>query len=34
MTEPLFDQRGGGDVEEGAKEFGTANMQQRVAEPG
>ena len=32
MTEPLFAGRGG-TAEEGAKQFGMANMQQRVAEP-
>ena len=32
MTEPLFASRGG-TAEEGAKQFGMANMQQRVAEP-
>ena len=32
MTEPLMASRSGS-VEEGAKEFGLANMQQRVAEP-
>ena len=33
MTEPLFADRGS-TAEEGAKQFGMANMQQRVAEPG
>jgi NAD(P)-dependent dehydrogenase (short-subunit alcohol dehydrogenase family) len=32
MTEPLFAERGASS-EEGAKQFGMANMQQRVAEP-
>ena len=32
MTEPLFADRGAS-AEEGAKQFGMANMQQRVAEP-
>ncbi len=32
MTEPLFSERGA-TAEEGAKHFGMANMQQRVAEP-
>jgi NAD(P)-dependent dehydrogenase (short-subunit alcohol dehydrogenase family) len=32
MTEPLFASRGA-TVEEGARQFGMANMQQRVAEP-
>jgi NAD(P)-dependent dehydrogenase (short-subunit alcohol dehydrogenase family) len=32
MTEPLFAERGAS-TEEGAKRFGMANMQQRVAEP-
>ena len=32
MTEPLFTSRGSS-VEEGAKRFGMANLQQRVAEP-
>jgi NAD(P)-dependent dehydrogenase (short-subunit alcohol dehydrogenase family) len=32
MTEPLFAQRGS-TADEGAKRFGMANMQQRVAEP-
>ncbi len=33
MTEPLMEQRGGGDVEAGAKVFGQGNLQQRVGEP-
>jgi len=33
MTEPLMEQRGGGDVAAGAKAFGAANLQQRVGEP-
>jgi NAD(P)-dependent dehydrogenase (short-subunit alcohol dehydrogenase family) len=32
MTEPLFADRGA-TTEEGAKRFGMANLQQRVAEP-
>jgi len=32
MTEPLFEARGA-DADEGARQFGMANMQQRVAEP-
>ena len=32
MTEPLMAQRGHGDVEEGAKAFGQANLQNRVGE--
>jgi NAD(P)-dependent dehydrogenase (short-subunit alcohol dehydrogenase family) len=33
MTEPLMEQRGGGDVEAGAKAFGQVNLQQRVGDP-
>ena len=33
MTEPLMEQRGGGDVEAGARAFGQGNLQQRVGEP-
>jgi NAD(P)-dependent dehydrogenase (short-subunit alcohol dehydrogenase family) len=33
MTEPLMEQRGGGDVEAGAKVFGQGNLQQRVGAP-
>jgi 3-oxoacyl-[acyl-carrier protein] reductase len=33
MTEPLMEQRGGGDVEAGAKVFGQGNLQQRVGVP-
>jgi 3-oxoacyl-[acyl-carrier protein] reductase len=33
MTEPLMEQRGGGDVEAGAKVFGQVNLQQRVGDP-
>lgn len=33
MTEPLMKQRGQGDLEEGAKAFGQANLQNRVGEP-
>ncbi len=33
MTEPLMEQRGGGDVEAGARVFGQGNLQQRVGEP-
>jgi NAD(P)-dependent dehydrogenase (short-subunit alcohol dehydrogenase family) len=33
MTEPLMEQRGGGDVAAGAKAFGAVNLQQRVGEP-
>jgi NAD(P)-dependent dehydrogenase (short-subunit alcohol dehydrogenase family) len=33
MTEPLMEQRGGGDIAAGAKAFGAANLQQRVGEP-
>ena len=32
MTEPLFSERGA-TAEEGERQFGMANMQQRVAEP-
>jgi NAD(P)-dependent dehydrogenase (short-subunit alcohol dehydrogenase family) len=33
MTEPLLVARGGGSYEEGAKQFGQANLQKRVGEP-
>jgi 3-oxoacyl-[acyl-carrier protein] reductase len=33
MTEPLMEQRGGGDIEAGAKVFGQGNLQQRVGDP-
>ncbi len=33
MTEPLILKRGGGDYETGAKEFGHANLQDRLGDP-